>query len=411
MIEQYRQIRTVIGCCLPILMLCCTTEAADWPQWRGINRDGISAERGLRASWPTAGPPILWKIKGVGEGWSSVAIANNRIYTQGQRDDNQYLFAFDKNTGNKLWETPITKRYDREGADEGPRGTPTVRDGLVYAMAVDGVLACLDAVNGKVIWSLNVVEKYGGSTINWGISESPLVDGDRVIVTPGGPGATVVSLNRFNGELQWKTSSDGAAYSSAIVADVGGIRQVLVLTAKAVISIKIDSGELLWSYNKVSEHTINIPTPIYHDSHVFVSTRDGGCALLKLAPRTMSEVYFNRDMKNQYSTSVLVGEVLYGYSGSILTAMEFKTGKVLWRERSTAPGSIIYADNHLYILSEDGVVSLVRATRDKYDEISRFEVDIGKRPSFCPFFALPAISDGKLYVRIKDNIICYNVKA
>jgi outer membrane protein assembly factor BamB len=387
------------------------TDAADWPQWRGLNRDGLAHETGLLATWPAGGPPILWKTTGFGQGWSSLAIAKGRVYTQGQRGDHQYVFAFDATTGRKLWETSTTSRYDREGAHEGPRGTPTIDGNRLYAIAVDGTLACLDASTGKVIWSQNVVQKYGGKVIMWGISESPLIDGERVIVMPGGPDAAVVSLNKFTGALQWKAGSDEASYSSLIVAEVGGVRQVLALTAKALISIKEDTGELLWRYTRVSEHTINIPTPLYHDGHVFVSTRDAGCALLKLGPRTMSEVYFNHDMKNHYGASILVGDILYGYSNSLLTAMEFKTGKVVWRQRTSGLGSLIYADGRLYTLGEDGVMSLVEATPQGYKEVSRFDVDIGERPAFCPFFALPAISDGKLYVRIRDNLICYDIKA
>jgi outer membrane protein assembly factor BamB len=396
---------------LAMSLISLTVSAADWPQWRGPKRDGLSSETGLLTAWPAGGPRVLWKTAGFGRGWSSLAIANGRVYTQGQRGDYQYVFAFDARTGKKLWETPTTSRYDRRGAHEGPRGTPTVDGARIYAMAVDGTLACLEAATGKIIWSQNVAQKYGGSVINWGISESPLVDGDRVIVTPGGPGASVVSLNKLTGELQWKSGSDEAGYSSAIVAEVGGVRQVLTLTGKAVVCIKEDTGEMLWRYTKVSEQTINIPTPLYHDGYVFVSTRDAGCALLKLEARTMSEVYFNRDMKSHYSAAVLVGDVLYGYSNSILTAMEFKTGKVFWRRRTPGLGSVIYADNRLYALGEDGVMSLVEATPQAYKEVSRFDVDIGPRPSFCPFFAPPAISDGKLYVRIWDNLICYDIKS
>jgi outer membrane protein assembly factor BamB len=184
---------------------------------------------------------------------------------------------------------------------------------------------------------------------------------------------------------------------------------VLALTAGALLSLREDTGEVLWRYTKVN--SVNIPTPLFRDGYVFVSTREAGCALLKLDPRTMTEVYFNRDMKNHFSSSVLVGNTLYGYSNSILTAMDFKTGNVAWRNRTQGQGSLIYADQHLYTLSEDGVLALVEATPQSYKEVSRFVVDIGRRPEFCPFFSLPAIADGRLYLRIQDHLICYDIKA
>ena len=394
-----------------IILLSLTAIAADWPQWRGQNRDGVSSETGLLKSWPASGPAVLWKIAGLGQGFSSLAIANGRVYTQGQRGDRQHVIAFDAKSGKKLWETPTGLAF-HESAGNGPRGTPTIDGDRLYAMAADGLLVCLDTATGKLLWSQNVVQKYGGSILKWGFSESPLVNGDRLIVAPGGPAASIVSLNKFNGDLQWKTGNEKASYASAIAANVGGVRQILALTGDALLGIKDDNGELLWRYTKVSSDTISISTPLYHDGHVFVSTAySAGCALLKLEPRSMSEVYFNRDMRNHYSTSVLVDGYLYGYSESILTAMEFKTGKVAWKSRSVGKGSLIYADGRLYLLGEAGVMGLVEATPRMYEEISRFEVSIGPRPGWLPFWSLPTISDGKLYLRIQDLLICYDIKA
>ena len=347
----------LVVCAALCAVHCAIANAADWPQWRGPNRDGISSETGLLTSWPADGPRVVWKISGVGEGYSSPAIAKGRIYTQGQRGEQQYVLAFDAVTGKKLWETPTGSAFRHRQSGNGPRGTPTVDGSRVYAMAADGTLACLEAATGKVIWSQNVVRKYGGSVILYGISESPLVDGDRLIVMPGGAGASVVALDKLTGDLRWKTGSDQAGYSSAIVADVGGLHQVLALTGDALLSIKADDGELLWRYTKVSDRVLGVATPIYHDGYLFVSTAfDTDCALLKLSPRAMSEVYFKRAMMTYFyfSTPVLVGDTLYSYSNSILTAMEFKTGKVAWKHHSVGRGSVIYADKHLYVLGEDG---------------------------------------------------------
>ena len=233
-------------------------------------------------------------------------------------------------------------------------------------MAADGTLVSLDAATGKIIWSQNVAQKYAGPMIEWAFSESPLVDGDRLIVMPGGPGASLVSLNKLDGTLQWKAGSDEAGYSSAVVADVEGVRQVIALSGASAFGVRVDNGQVLWRYERVSNGTANIATPIVNDGHVFLSTDYGtGGALLKLGARGASEVYFTREMMNHYSTSVLVGDVLYGFSNSILTAMRFRTGQVLWRHRSVGKGSLIFADKFLYVLSEDGVLGLVEARPDQ----------------------------------------------
>jgi outer membrane protein assembly factor BamB len=380
--------------------------AADWPQWRGPNRDGISAETGLLASWPQGGPPVIWKTEGLGEGYSSLAIAGGRIYTQGQRGKQEFVLALDVKSGKKIWETPTSRDFRNDRGD-GPRGTPTIDGDRLYSMTGDGVLVCMDTATGKIIWSQNVAQKYGGEIPQWGYSESPLIDGGRLIVMPGGRGASVVSLSKTDGSLQWKAGSDRAGYSSAIVVNVGGVRQVIALSAESAIGIEENNGELLWRYAKVSNRTANIATPIYRDGETFLSSAYGtGCALLKLGPKTMSEVYFSGDMKNHYSTSVLVGDYLYGYSDSILTAMQFATGKVAWKNRSVGKGSVVYADKKLYLLGEDGVAGLAEATPEGYKEISRFSISKGSLPTWSP----PVIADGRLYLRDQDSLSSYDIK-
>lgn len=398
----------VAACFLCLLIVAAAPRAADWPQWRGPNRDGISSETGLLAAWPSGGPRLVWRATGLGEGYASIAVARGRLYTQGQRGSQQLVMAFDVKTGSKLWETPTSTRSFRESRGNGPRGTPTIDGDQLYAMAADGTLASLDAATGKVIWSQNVVQKYRGAMIEWAFSESPLVDGDRLIVMPGGPGASLVSLNKLDGTLQWKAGSDEAGYSSTVLAEVEGVRQVIALSGASAFGVRVDSGQVLWRYARVSNGTANIATPIVHDGHVFLSTDYGtGGALLKLGARGASEVYFTREMMNHYSTSVLVGDVLYGFSNSILTAMRFKTGQVLWRHRSVGKGSLIFADKFLYVLSEDGVLGLVEARPDQYREVSRFEIPSGQFPTWAP----PTIADGRLYVREQDRLMCFDIGA
>lgn len=384
-----------------------TLSAADWPQWRGPNRDGVSTETGLLSSWPASGPPVVWKAEGLGEGYSSLAIAGGKIYTQGQRGRQEFVIALDAASGKKLWETPTSRDYRNDRGD-GPRGTPTIDGDRLYAMTGDGVVVCLDTASGKQIWSVSMTQKFGGEIPGWGYSESPLIDGGRLIVMPGGRGASVVSLSKTDGSLQWKAGSDRAGYSSAIVVNVGGVRQVIALSGDAAIGIEEANGEQLWRYAKVSNRTANIATPIYHDGAAFLSSAYGtGCALLKLGPKTMSEVYFSNDMKNHYSSSVLVGDYLYGYNDSILTAMQFATGKVAWKHRSVGKGSVVYADKKLYLLGEEGVAGLAEATPEGYKEISRFSIAKGNLPAWSP----PVVANGKLYLRDQDRLISYDIAA
>jgi outer membrane protein assembly factor BamB len=384
--------------------------AADWPQWRGPHRDGISPETGLLESWPAGGPRLVWKTQGLGEGYSSFAVAGDRLYTQGQQGNQEFVLAFDTNTGKQLWKVPNGRAY-HESRGNGPRGTPTTDGDRLYALAADGTLACLRAATGERVWGLSLIDKFGGHVPTWGISESPLIDGDRVIVTPGGPGASVVALEKLKGDLLWKSQSDPAGYSSPIAFDAGGSRKVVVFTAHGAIALDMKNGDFQWRYDKVANRTANIATPIVHDGYVFLSSDYGtGCALLKLTASTKavnaSEVYFNRDMRNHYTTSVLVGDYLYGFSSGILTAMKFLTGEVAWRDRSVGKGNVIYAEGNLYAFGEDGVVGLIRAAPQSYQEKSRFEIRKGSYPTWTP----PVIANGKLFLRDQDNLYCYDIK-
>lgn len=392
-----------------ILLSSISLLAADWPQWRGPKRDGISPETGLLKSWPAGGPKLVWKATGLGEGYSSFSVAEGRLYTQGQRSGTQYVMAFDVATGKKLWEVANGQAYE-ERRGNGPRGTPTIDGERIYALAADGSLACLEGKTGKKIWGFNIVTKYNGDVPHWGISESPLIDGARVIVQPGGSGASIVALDKMTGKEIWKSAGDPAAYSSAILAQVGPLKQLLHFTSQGAVGLRADNGEKLWGYSQVSNRTANIATPIYRNGHAFYSSDYGtGAALLKLqdvSGNRAQEVYFTRDMKNHYSSSVLIGDHLYGFSSSILTAMKFDDGSVAWRDRSVGKGSVIFADGMLYTQGENGTIALVEATPAAYKEVSRFSIQIGG----YPMWALPVIADGHLYIRDQDNLYRYATK-
>ena len=320
--------------------------AADWPQWRGPNRDGKSAETGLLASWPAGGPRLVWKAQGLGEGYSSFCRGGRPPLHSGPAGRPAVRPGPGRQYRQTALEDAIRPRLRQRAGATAPAARPTIDGNRLYALAADGMLVCLEIETGKRIWGFNIGERFGGSVPRWGYSESPLVEGDRVIVTPGGRGAAVVALNKATGDLLWKSQDDAAGYSSAVPFDAGGTRGLAILTAGAAIGLDMKNGALLWRYPKVANRVANIATPIVHDGHVFVSTDYGtGCALLKLTPDggsvKASEVYFNRDMRNHYTTSVLVGDYLYGFSSSILTAMNFMTGKVAWRDRSVGKGNCI----------------------------------------------------------------------
>jgi outer membrane protein assembly factor BamB len=394
-----------------ILLLFVTLGAAfaiDWPQWRGVSRDGISPETGLLKSWPAEGPKLVWKTTGLGEGFSAFSVLKGRLYTQGQRGDQEYVMAYDVSNGKKIWEVAAGAPF-RERRGHGPRGTPTTDGNRLFALSADGTLMCLDIADGKKIWGYNMVEKFKGDVPHWGISESPLVDGNKLIVTPGGSDGGVVALNKATGEPIWRSQKDAAAYSSPIIVNYGKVRQYVVFTANAALGLNASTGELLWRYEKVVNRTANIATPIYHDGHIFVSSDYGtGCALLRLDPATgkASEVYFNQDMKNHYSSSVLVGKHLYGFSSQILTAMDLMTGQVAWRDRSVGKGSVTYADGKLYVYSEQGKVALVEATPEAYKQISTFSIPPGSFNTWTP----PVIANGRMYLREQDNLYSFDIK-
>ena len=382
----------------------------DWSQWRGKNRDGVSAERGLLKQWPAGGPRLAWTAKGAGEGYSSFAVAGGKIYTLGARGGTEYVMAFEQGTGKKLWEVASGARFSNDRGD-GPRGTPTVDGGTVYAYGASGDLTALDAASGKVAWKINVLQKFGGGNIQWGLSESPLVMADRVLVNPGGPNASIVAVSRKNGSVLWRSQTDEAGYSSAVLHDFQGTPQAIFFTATRGLAVDARDGRLLWSYPKAANRTANAATPIARGNKVFFSSDYGtGAGLVSLAASgkdiTATETYFTRDMRNHHSSSVLLGDHLYGFSSAILTAMKFDTGEVAWRDRSVGKGSVIYADDRLYLFSESGVVGLAEASPTGYKEHGRFEIKTGSLPTWSH----PVVANGKLYLRDQDTIYAYDVK-
>ena len=382
----------------------------DWPQWRGPKRDGMSTERGLLKTWPAGGPPVAWRTAGAGTGYSSFSAAHGRLYTLGARGGMEYLMAYDAATGKKAWEIVHGRQFGNDRGD-GPRSTPTVDGDRLYTFGASGDMSVVDAASGKVFWKTNLLEKFGGSNIRWGLSESPLVLSDRILVAPGGSGASIVALSKTDGSVLWKSLSDEPGYSSAVLHEAGGIRQAIYFTGERALGIDVQTGKLLWSYDRVANRTANIATPIVRGNHVFLSSGySTGAALLELTPGQNSvaarEVYFTRDMRNHHATSLLIGDYLYGFSDAILLAMKFDTGQVAWRDRSVGKGSMVFADGRIYLYSEQGVVGLAEPDPAGYKEQGRFQI----KPGSLPTWSHPIVANGKLFIREQDNIYAFDVR-
>lgn len=381
--------------------------AASWPQWRGPNRDGVSKEKGLLKQWPENGPPLVWKAEGAGRGYSSFSISNGKLYTMGLRGDREFVVAFDVATGKEAWATAHGSAFRNDRGD-GPRGTPTIDGDRVYALGGGGDLSALDARTGRLIWNKNLLKEFRGPQIRWGISESPLIVGDKLIVNAGGPDASIVALNKKDGSLIWKSQSDEAGYSSGIPLTVNGATQVVFFTSERAVGLDLRDGRLLWEYARPSNNVANVATPIARENRVFISSdygTGGGVVEIK-ADGKAQEIYFTKDMRNHHSSSVLVGDYLYGFSSAILTAMRFDTGEIVWRDRSVGKGSLVYADGHLYCFSENGVIGLVEATPTGYREKGRFRIEQGSLPTWTH----PVVVGGRLYIRDQDTIYAFDVR-
>ncbi|HVF90094.1 MAG TPA: PQQ-binding-like beta-propeller repeat protein [Blastocatellia bacterium] len=386
---------------------------ADWPQWHGPDRTGLSKETGLLKAWPATGPSTVWTISNLGEGFGSVAIKADRIFVQGARSGDSVIFGLNRADGKVVWTQALgPKGNDSRG--NGPRATPTVDGDRVYGLSENGDLACLKTGDGAVVWRRNILKDFGGSNPGWLISESPLVDGNNLIVTPGGEGASLVALDKMTGKTVWtsKELSDPAGYSSCLAADIQGVRAIVGFTARAAVGVRATDGKLMWRYEPVANRTANITTPVIYDNKVFYTSAYGtGCALLGLKAQggevKAEEIYFNREMQNHHGGVVLVNGYVYGFSNNILTCMEFATGKTLWKDRSVGKGSLTYADGNLYLLSENNVVGLAEASPEGYKEKGRFQIPDQGWPSW----AHPVVCGGRLYIRNQGTLACYEIKA
>lgn len=388
--------------------------ATDWPEWRGPLRDNVSTESGLLREWPVGGPPLVWKATGLGAGHGGVSVAGSHVFTMGDKSGSAFAVALDEASGKVLW----TSQMGRGGADPaGPRSTPTVDGHRVFVLGQFGDLVCLEAATGKELWRKDLEKDFGGRCGGWKYSESPLVDGEKLICTPGSAQGAMLALNKGTGSLLWQTRgfTDAAEYSSPIVEEVWGLRQYIQLTGENVVGVEANTGKVLWRAARHGE-TATVPTPIFYDNQVYVTSGYGiGCNLFKISKAgdaySAEPVYANKVMVNHHGGVVRVGDYLYGYSdGKGWVCQEFKTGRLVWSNPGVGKGSLTCADGHLYLRSEggNGAIALVEATPKAYVEKARFDQPNRSKDNSWPH---PVVAGGKLYIRDQDILLCYDVTA
>ena len=396
----------------------------DWPQWQGQHRSAISMEGGLLQQWPKNGPALAWKVGDLGGGDSTPSVAAGRIFGMSHQKDDEVVWALSEKDGSKLWLQRIGPAFQQEMSQskEGPGSTPTVDGDRLYVIGMAGDVVCMNVGDGKIVWQRSLTKDFGGIVPKWSYRESPLVDYEKLIVTPGGADATVVALNKLTGETIWSSKvpeDPKAAYASAIAIDLGGIRQYVQLTAKTLVGVSADDGKFLWKYDQPASNTgISCSTPIYQDGVVFASSAYGnGGGLVRLKPEAggginAEEVYFTKKMQNHHGGMVVLDGYLYGANGGngggFLVCLELLTGEVKWTEREVPKGSLAYADGRIYYRTEGGELLLIEPSPKEYRERGRFEQP---ERSAKPAWAHPVIANGKLYIRDHDLLFCYDVKA
>lgn len=390
-------------------------QAEDWPEFRGPNRDGVCREKGLLKEWSKDGPKLLWKAKGLGIGYSTPSVVGNVLYVMGQKDDKEWVMALDVgNEGEVVWETSLGPVRNDGNGFPGPRSTPTIDGNRLYTLGIAGDLVCMNVKTGKIIWHRDLVKDYAGHVPSWGYSESVLVDGPWVVCTPGGAKNTIVAINKSNGRLVWGSPIDEAAeYSSIVKLTVGRSKQYVNLLKKGVVGVAAKDGRFLWRYDAPASRTANCSTCITSGDTVFGASaygNGGGLAQIEPAGKGFEakQVYFTKKMQNHHGGMVLVDGFLYGCSDpSMLTCLDYKTGKVQWQNRTSGKCSVLWADGLLYCRSEQGPISLVEATPKGFKLKGRFDQPDRSDRNSWPYLV---IAGGVMYVHDQDVLLAYDVK-
>jgi outer membrane protein assembly factor BamB len=395
-----------------------TAIAADWPQWRGPTRDDHSPDTGLLKEWPATGPKLVWLNKTAGLGYAGYSIVGNQLFTMGLRDEQELLIALDATTGKELWAAPVGAKYPN-GWGDGPRMTPTVDGNRVYAVGGQGNLICAQTTDGKPLWQKSQTADLGGKLQGWGYTVSPLVVGDKVICSPGGPQGTMAALNKLTGEVVWRSAelTDDTQYSSPILVEHAGKKQVVQLVTQRLFAVDPDNGKVLWK-SDFPGRTAVIPTAISQGDYIYVTAGYGaGCKLVKIAAdgNSVETVYENNKvMKNHHGGVVLVEGKVYGYSdGPGWLCQDFLTGSEVWTSKPLGKGAIHYADGMLYCLDErSGEVVLVEASPKGWNEKGRFKLAplSAQRNPQGGIWPHPVVVNGRLYLRDQELLYCFDVK-
>lgn len=412
---------------LIVMAIAGSSLGADWPQWRGPNRDGVSTETGLNLNWSQNKPPLLWTFPQAGSGYSSPTIVGETLYCQGAADNSDFAFALNTETGKLIWKQPLGKQFIQDRGD-GPRGSVTVDGENLYLIRGGGQLHCLAATDGKLLWQKDFRNDLGGDIMSqwdWGCSESPLVDGELVICTPGGSKGTLAAINKKTGDVVWRSTdwTDNGGYSSPIVAEVDGVRQYIQYTRGGVAGVAAKDGTVLWNAEVAGNRVAVVPTPIYRDHLVYITSGYGaGCGCVRLTRQDdkfkAETVYANRNQSNHHGGVVLVGEYVYGYSDRYgWVCQNLKTGENMWQEKGNgrpSKGAVISVDGHLLCLDEDtGSLTVAEASPDGWKESGRLDLPEKTkiRTMDNEVWAHPVVANGKLYLRHHDLLFCFDIKA
>ena len=405
-----------------LVLSVCSALAEDWPQWRGPQRNGVSQETGLLKEWPVAGPKLLWKLNNIGSGFSTPAVVGDRFYFLSNEGlENEFVAARSVKDGKPLWTVRIGNVGNPKQNPSYPaaRSTPTIEGEFLYALSSDGDLACIAMSTTKIRWQKNLRTDFGGKPGEWAYSESPLIDGDTLVCTPGGKEGTIVALNKQSGDVLWKCAlpeGDRAAFASAIVVEAAGVKQYVQLLEKGLVGVDAKSAKFLWRYGKpVSRYGANIPSPLASDGIIYVGSAGTGGGAVKLKPKDggveAEQLYFESKLPTAIGGTVKIGEFLYGTTAQALLCIEFATGKLKWEDRAIGAASICYADGNLYLHGENGSVALVEASSEGYREKGRFTPPEPPKHTNEKAWAYPVVANGRLFIRDLSSLWCYDIKA
>lgn len=390
-------------------VLCFSSAYADWPQWLGPDRTGISTETGFLKTWPKGGPAVVWK-KNLGEGFSGISVANGRVFTMFAEGDKEFVICLKEESGDEIWRFRTGAKFEEWQGGNGPRSQPTVDGDRVYVLGAEGWLYALNVGNGEMIWSVDLVDGLGGRFPRFGFSNSALVEGDLLFLEAATRKGTFLALRRTDGEVAWASQNDVASYSSPIAVDLAGARQVVYFSGDAAVGLSPVDGSLYWRYPWKTSYDLNIATPIFvPPDQIFISSGyDHGAALLRIEAgadgMAVTRVWENRRMKNHFGTSVLIGDYIYGFDNAILKCIEARTGKEQWKHRGYGKGALVYADGHLILLSDNGRLALARATPEGFKERAGAQVLAGRS------WTMPTLANGRVFVRDMRKIVCLELR-